>query len=74
MLLLSNDDVRAVLDMASVVEVLDATYRDLAAGEAVCRPRIDVRIPTPDPQVVYQWGSMEGGSPSTAENNSTRPQ
>jgi alanine dehydrogenase len=61
-LLLSNDDVRAVLDMASVVEVLDATYRDLAAGEAVCRPRIDVRIPTPDPQAVYQWGSMEGGS------------
>jgi hypothetical protein len=37
-------------------------YRDLARGEGVCRPRIDIRIPTPDPEKVYQWGTMEGGS------------
>src|SRR5687767_6785653 len=35
---------------------------DLARGEAVCRPRIDIRIPTQDPERVYQWGTMEGGS------------
>jgi len=28
----------------------------------VCRPRIDIRIPTSDPGKVYQWGTMEGGS------------
>lgn len=43
-------------------KALETAYRDLALGEAVCRPRIDVRIPTRDPERVYQWGSMEGGS------------
>ncbi len=28
----------------------------------MCRPRIDIRIPTGDPERVYQWGTMEGGS------------
>jgi hypothetical protein len=34
----------------------------LAAQEAVCRPRIDIRIPTSDPARNYQWGTMEDGS------------
>jgi alanine dehydrogenase len=34
----------------------------LSRGEGVCRPRIDIRIPTSDPEKVYQWGTMEGGS------------
>jgi len=41
---------------------LVTAYRDLAAGEPVCRPRIDMRIPTSTPGRVYQWGTMEGGS------------
>jgi ornithine cyclodeaminase/alanine dehydrogenase-like protein (mu-crystallin family) len=41
---------------------LERAYSDLAHGEAVCRPRIDIRIPTRDPERVYQWGTMEGGS------------
>ncbi len=28
----------------------------------MCRPRIDIRIPTSDPAKNYQWGTMEGGS------------
>ena len=28
----------------------------------MCRPRIDIRIPTSDPEKIYQWGTMEGGS------------
>ena len=41
---------------------LQQAYDDLAKGDAVCRPRIDIRVPTQQPDHVYQWGSMEGGS------------
>lgn len=51
-----------MLSPADSISLLEAAYSDLALGEAVCRPRIDVRLPTPDGQAVYQWGSMEGGS------------
>jgi alanine dehydrogenase len=43
-------------------EALEQAYRDLASGEGVCRPRIDIRIPTDTPGKIYQWGTMEGGS------------
>lgn len=62
MLLLNNDDVKHVLTPRMTREALLAAYRDLACGEAVCRPRIDIRIPTQTPGRVYQWGTMEGGS------------
>ena len=61
-LLIDNDVVRRVLTPEATRRALEASYRDLAKGEAVCRPRIDVRIPTQDPERVYQWGTMEGGS------------
>ena len=62
MLLLNNSDVEAVLTSAMAITALKRAYHDLAAGEAVCRPRIDIRIPTRDPHKCYQWGTMEGGS------------
>jgi alanine dehydrogenase len=61
-LLIDNAAVAAVLEVPAVIAVLEQAYRDLAAGDAVCRPRIDVRLPTGHEQQVYQWGSMEGGS------------
>src|SRR5438093_1829673 len=61
-LLIDNDIVRRVLTPVAVRRALESAYRDLASGEAVCRPRIDIRIPTRDPAKFYQWGSMEGGS------------
>jgi ornithine cyclodeaminase/alanine dehydrogenase-like protein (mu-crystallin family) len=61
-LLIDNEVVRRVLTPAAVREALESAYRDLASGEAVCRPRIDIRIPTRDPEKFYQWGTMEGGS------------
>lgn len=61
-LLLDNDVMRAVLTPRLTREALEGAYRDLIAGEAVCRPRIDVRIPTGTPGRFYQWGTMEGGS------------
>ncbi len=61
-LLIDNEVVRRVLTPAAVRGALESAYRDLATGEAVCRPRIDIRIPTRDPGKFYQWGTMEGGS------------
>lgn len=61
-LLINNDHVKQVLTMEMTMAALEEAYRDLTAGEAVCRPRIDIRIPTSDPEKVYQYGTMEGGS------------
>lgn len=63
-LLLNNDDVRRVLTPADTRKALETAYRELIDGEAVCRPRIDIRIPTRQPNRFYQWGTMEGGSTS----------
>lgn len=62
MLLLNNRDVAQVLTIEMTIEALERSYRDLIEGEAVCRPRIDIRIPTRAPERFYQWGTMEGGS------------
>ena len=62
MLFLNNDEVAQVLTMKDTIDALEQAYRDLAAGRAVCRPRVDIRIPTHDPSKTYQWGTMEGGS------------
>jgi alanine dehydrogenase len=64
MLFLNNEDVKQVLTMEVTMNALDQAYRELAREEAVCRPRIDIQIPTPDADKVYQWGTMEGGSTS----------
>ncbi len=61
-LLLNNDDMKRVLTAQMTREALQVAYRDLVSGEAVCRPRIDLRIPTSSPGQCYQWGTMEGGS------------
>src|SRR5438105_6715825 len=61
-LFLNNDDVRQLLTMEMTLEALEQSYRGLASGDTVCRPRIDVQIPTNDPGRTYQWGTMEGGS------------
>lgn len=64
MLLLNNTDVASVLTMADAMEGLEKAYRELTDKQAVCRPRIDIQIPTADPHKIYQWGTMEGGSVS----------
>ena len=61
-LFINNDMVSQVLTMKDTIEVLEKAYADLVAKEAVCRPRVDIQIPTSDPKKAYQWGSMEGGS------------
>lgn len=61
-LLLSNDDVAQTVTMGDALAALEQSYADLANADAVCRPRIDIRIPTGEGDRVYQWGTMEGGS------------
>jgi ornithine cyclodeaminase/alanine dehydrogenase-like protein (mu-crystallin family) len=61
-LLIDNHTVAKVLTMETTLAALEDAYRQHVAGEAVCRPRIDIQIPTPDPNKVYRWGTMEGGS------------
>ncbi len=61
-LIINNDEVAKVLTMETTMAALEDAYLALAAREAVCRPRIDIRIPTADPARNYQWGTMEGGS------------
>ncbi len=61
-LIINNADVARVLTMETTMAALEEAYLALAAREAVCRPRIDIRIPTSDPAKNYQWGTMEGGS------------
>ena len=63
-LILNNDDVKQVLTMEVAMNALEQAYLELTCQEAVCRPRIDMQIPTKDPDKIYQWGTMEGGSTS----------
>lgn len=62
MLLINNDVVKAALTMEMTLAALERSYLDLAAGNGICRPRIDMNIPTDDPNKVYRWGTMEGGA------------
>lgn len=62
MFILNDADIERVLTAQMTRQALERAYRELIDGEAVCRPRIDIRIPTSAPGHFYQWGSMEGGS------------
>jgi ornithine cyclodeaminase/alanine dehydrogenase-like protein (mu-crystallin family) len=63
-LFINNDVVSRVLTMKDTIAALERSYRQMVTQEAVCRPRIDIQIPTGDPRKIYQWGTMEGGSQS----------
>jgi alanine dehydrogenase len=61
-LLLTNDDMRAVLTMPLVLDALRESYLELIAGDAVCRPNISTNIPIGRPDAFFKWSTMEGGS------------
>jgi alanine dehydrogenase len=64
-LVLSNDDIDAVLEMGDCVEVLEQAYRDQAELKAVNRPRSDVHARHPErPDAIYSFKSFEGLLPS----------
>jgi ornithine cyclodeaminase/alanine dehydrogenase-like protein (mu-crystallin family) len=61
-LLLSNEDVLAVLDPRACIEALELAFADLAAGEAVNRPRSHTYAPLGGGHW-YLFKSMDGGVP-----------
>ena len=63
-LLIDNATVARVLTMRDTIAALEKSYAEVATGAGTCRPRIDIRIPTSDPDKTYRWGTMEGGSSS----------
>ncbi len=60
MLYLTNADVQRVLDMRETLDALRRGYDDLARGDAVYVPRIDIYAPTGRDDDYYRWGSMSG--------------
>ena len=62
MLLLTNDDVRKVLSMKVCLEAIENGHKDLRAGDAANRPRIDVYSLRDRENECYRWSSMEGVS------------
>ncbi len=59
-LILSNDDVEAVLSMKGCIDVLEDAYRELAHGRGVSRTRSDSFAPTARPDALYSLKSMDG--------------
>jgi len=64
MLILSNDDVRAVLSMAEALSALEQAYRDFANGLAHgTTTRLDTRVTLSDTGRFFSFMSMEGTTP-----------
>lgn len=63
-ILLSNDDVEALLPMSECIAVLEDMYRELALGRAVNALRSDAVGATSHPDAVYSLKLMGGVVPS----------
>lgn len=59
MLFINNDEVSKVLSMKECLESLEEAYLDLAEGNLVSRPRIDIAATTELPDHTFRWGTME---------------
>lgn len=62
-LILSNEEIEKLLPMADCLEAVEASFRDLGAGQAVNRPRSDLYSPTPHAGARHVFKSMEGSLP-----------
>lgn len=62
MKVINNTDVSRLVTQEEVTRALESAYQDFFNGTAVCRPRVDVEIPSSSPDRFYRWGTMEGGS------------
>jgi hypothetical protein len=61
-IILTDEQVGQVLSPEEAFAALEQAYRDLGAGMAMNRPSSWAHVGHPDPGVVYQFVSMEGGS------------
>lgn len=60
LLLLDNDEIAGVFDLAACMTALEQAYRAAADGRAVERARSQTRVPLDEPGVTYCFKSMEG--------------
>lgn len=63
-LLLSNEDVEALLSMRECIDALEVAYRELAEGRCISRIRSDSLTPTTRKDAVYSLKSMDGVLPA----------
>lgn len=64
MLILSNDDVRAVLSMSEALDALEQVYQDFAVGRAHgTTTRLDTRVTLDETDRFFSFMSMEGTTP-----------
>jgi len=63
-LILSNEDLEAVLEMPACITILEKTYRELDRGDGISRMRSDCLAPTAREDAVYGLKSMDGVVPS----------
>jgi alanine dehydrogenase len=62
-LLISNNDVKKLLDMPSTLDALDSAFAELAKGDATGMGRIDLYVPSQIQSApYYRWAVMTGGS------------
>jgi alanine dehydrogenase len=62
MLIIGNDVVARILTMGDCLRVQEEAFRNLPAGGAIHRPRIDMYFPCEREDGYFRWGSMEGAN------------
>lgn len=62
-LILDNDEITGLLDMATSMAALESSYRDLAAGNGGTQPRHEIASPSGREGHVYILKSIEGVHP-----------
>jgi len=62
-LILSNDDVGALLTMPECIATFEDVYKELSEGRGVTRTRSDTLTPTRHPEALYSLKTMDGVVP-----------
>jgi alanine dehydrogenase len=62
-LLLTSEEAEQAMPMRACLEALEQSFRELAEGLAVNRPRSDTFTPTSEKDVYYRYKTMEGAVP-----------
>lgn len=60
-LILNNQEIQKALAVRECLDVMEETYRELAAGRAVNRPTCHSYLPHSLPQSTYSFKSVDGG-------------
>jgi len=61
-LIINNELVQQLLSMQECIEAQEHAFRQIPAGGAIHRPRIDMYVPCERPDGYYRWGTMEGAN------------